>query len=154
MTDRYHSLDDMPPSLPVFPLTGVLLLPRGALPLNVFEPRYLALVDAALSGNRLIGLIQPTENEEETLKPEARPASAAPGASSPSAKPRTTAISSRSRACAASACDAELAIRRRLSPVESDFAPFAGDLVERRRFRFPARKAARGAQGLSVTAAT
>ena len=61
---RYHNIDDLPPTLPVFPLSGVLLLPRGQLPLNVFEPRYLAMVDAALSGNRLIGMIQPAEREE------------------------------------------------------------------------------------------
>jgi len=53
--------DDLPPSLPVFPLTGVLLLPRGVLPLNIFEPRYLAMVDAALAGDRLIGMVQPTD---------------------------------------------------------------------------------------------
>ena len=65
---RYHNIDDLPATLPVFPLSGVLLLPRGQLPLNVFEPRYLAMVDSALSGNRLIGMIQPAEREE-TLKP-------------------------------------------------------------------------------------
>ena len=53
--------DELPPSLPIFPLTGVLLLPRGVLPLNIFEPRYLAMVDAALAGNRLIGMVQPTD---------------------------------------------------------------------------------------------
>jgi uncharacterized protein len=46
-----------------------MLLPRGHLPLNVFEPRYLEMVDYALSGDRLIGMIQPVENEETTLKP-------------------------------------------------------------------------------------
>ena len=55
-------------TLPVFPLTGVLLLPRAALPLNVFEPRYLELVDDALTGNRLIGMIQPIESEETVLQ--------------------------------------------------------------------------------------
>ena len=53
--------DELPPSLPIFPLTGALLLPRGVLPLNIFEPRYLAMVDDALSGNRLIGMVQPTD---------------------------------------------------------------------------------------------
>jgi uncharacterized protein len=53
----------------VFPLEGALLLPRGQLPLNVFEPRYLAMVDAVMSGNRLIGMIQPSEAEEKALKP-------------------------------------------------------------------------------------
>ncbi len=50
----------LPAEIPVFPLESVLLLPRGDLPLNVFEPRYLAMVDAALRESRLIGIIQPT----------------------------------------------------------------------------------------------
>ena len=70
MAGRYHSIDALPPLIGIFPLSGVLLLPRGHLPLNVFEPRYLALVEAALSGSRLIGMIQPTESEEKTLKPQ------------------------------------------------------------------------------------
>jgi uncharacterized protein len=65
----YNTLDDLPSIIDVFPLSGVLLLPRGQLPLNVFEPRYLALVDSVLSGTRLIGIIQPTQNEEKVLKP-------------------------------------------------------------------------------------
>ncbi len=69
MGGNYHALDDLPSALDIFPLTGVLLLPRGQLPLNVFEPRYLALVDAALAGTRLIGLIQPTQHEDKVLKP-------------------------------------------------------------------------------------
>ena len=57
-------LADMPATLPIFPLGGVLLLPRGRLPLNVFEPRYLAMVEDALaSPDRMIGIIQPTEKE-------------------------------------------------------------------------------------------
>lgn len=50
---------DLPDSLPVFPLPGVLLLPGGQLPLNIFEPRYLAMIDDALAGQRLIGMVQP-----------------------------------------------------------------------------------------------
>jgi Lon protease-like protein len=65
----FHSYTDLPPLLPLFPLTGVVLMPRGALPLNVFEPRYLRMVDDALKGDRLIGLIQPTENPDTVLKP-------------------------------------------------------------------------------------
>jgi Lon protease-like protein len=49
----------LPGALPVFPLGGVLLLPRGRLPLNVFEPRYLAMVDDVMGRHRLIGIIQP-----------------------------------------------------------------------------------------------
>jgi hypothetical protein len=56
---------DYPDTLPVFPLTGVLLLPGGNLPLNIFEPRYLAMVDDALRTNRLIGMIQPDASKAE-----------------------------------------------------------------------------------------
>ncbi len=52
---------DLPDEIPIFPLGGALLLPRGILPLNIFEPRYLAMVDHALSTHRLIGMIQPRE---------------------------------------------------------------------------------------------
>jgi uncharacterized protein len=56
----YHGPGDLPDTIPVFPLSGALLLPRGQLPLNIFEPRYLAMIDDALgSGLRLIGMIQP-----------------------------------------------------------------------------------------------
>ena len=47
--------------LPIFPLIGVLLLPRGRLPLNIFEPRYLAMTRDALGGERLIGMVQPSD---------------------------------------------------------------------------------------------
>ena len=69
MPRHYHSYSDLPGSLPLFPLTGAVLLPRGVLPLNIFEPRYLEMVDYALSGDRLIGMIQPTEHEDSVLKP-------------------------------------------------------------------------------------
>ena len=69
MMRRYHAYSDLPHSLPLFPLTGAMLLPRGHLPLNIFEPRYLEMVDYALQGDRLIGMIQPVENEETTLRP-------------------------------------------------------------------------------------
>jgi uncharacterized protein len=69
MTRRYHAYSDLPHSLPLFPLTGAMLLPRGHLPLNIFEPRYLEMVDYALQGDRLIGMIQPVESEETTLRP-------------------------------------------------------------------------------------
>jgi Lon protease-like protein len=66
---HYHAIEELPRTLPIFPLTGVLLLPRGQLPLNVFEPRYLAMVDTALAGPRLIGMIQPTQQESTSPKP-------------------------------------------------------------------------------------
>jgi len=51
----------LPSQLPVFPLSGVLLLPRCRLPLNIFEPRYLRMTEDALAGGRLIGMVQPLD---------------------------------------------------------------------------------------------
>lgn len=55
----------LPRSLPIFPLPGVLLLPGGRLPLNIFEPRYLAMVRDALAGDRMIGMVQPCAPAED-----------------------------------------------------------------------------------------
>jgi hypothetical protein len=59
MNRQYASIDELPSVLRLFPLTGGLLLPRGELPLNIFEPRYLAMIDSAIASDRLIGMIQP-----------------------------------------------------------------------------------------------
>jgi len=74
MSDRPDPAGPMalPDILPIFPLTGVLLLPRGRLPLNIFEPRYLTMTKDALGGERLIGMVQPSE-----------PGAAPPGMSPP-----------------------------------------------------------------------
>lgn len=63
---RPASPADLPAHIPVFPLTGALLLPFSHRPLNVFEPRYVEMIDHALAGNRLIGLIQPEDTSEES----------------------------------------------------------------------------------------
>jgi Lon protease-like protein len=63
------SFADLPALLPIFPLTGVLLLPRGRLPLNIFEPRYLAMTQHALGHGRLIGMIQPQEGRGDSGDP-------------------------------------------------------------------------------------
>jgi len=60
---RYLKPNDLPDQVAIFPLNGALLLPGGQLPLNIFEPRYLAMFDAAIAGNRLIGMIQPALGE-------------------------------------------------------------------------------------------
>ncbi|NDW06842.1 LON peptidase substrate-binding domain-containing protein [Jiella pacifica] len=56
----YTDETDLPATIPVFPLTGALLLPGGQLPLNVFEPRYVMMIDDALAGARIIGMVQPS----------------------------------------------------------------------------------------------
>lgn len=53
--------EQLPDTLPIFPLSGVMLLPGGKLPLNVFEPRYLAMIFDSLAGHRLIGMVQPMQ---------------------------------------------------------------------------------------------
>jgi uncharacterized protein len=70
--DRYRRPADLTPRIPIFPLRGAILLPRATLPLNVFEPRYLEMVDDVMSGDRLIGIIQPaagasSDDEESPL---------------------------------------------------------------------------------------
>src|SRR5947199_3296968 len=60
MNAVYQNPDDLAEVIPVFPLPGALLLPRGQMPLNIFEPRYMAMIDDSLrAGHRLIGMIQP-----------------------------------------------------------------------------------------------
>lgn len=54
----YMKAADLPQVIPVFPLDGALLLPGGRLPLNIFEPRYLNMIDDAMSGDRIIGMVQ------------------------------------------------------------------------------------------------
>jgi uncharacterized protein len=59
-----------PATIPIFPLAGVLLLPGGHLPLNIFEPRYLQMVRDAMTGDRLIGMVQPTDPKTREFEPE------------------------------------------------------------------------------------
>jgi Lon protease-like protein len=66
MPHRPKSPRDIPANVPVFPLSGALLLPFSHRPLNVFEPRYVEMVDAALRTDRLIGLIQPEDTSIES----------------------------------------------------------------------------------------
>ena len=67
MNAHYRGPIDLPETIPVFPLPGALLLPRGQMPLNIFEPRYLAMIDDALrDGHRMIGMIQPDPTQGGT----------------------------------------------------------------------------------------
>lgn len=60
---------DLPDVIPVFPLAGALLLPHGNLPLNIFEPRYLAMVEDAMKGAKMIGMVQPRPGEQDKPAP-------------------------------------------------------------------------------------
>jgi uncharacterized protein len=72
VTDRYRKPDDLPPLIPVFPLQGCILLPRSGLPLNIFEPRYLAMFNDALADHRVIGIVQPGVPAEEGESPQGK----------------------------------------------------------------------------------
>ena len=72
MTDHYRNAKELPDMLPVFPLRGAILLPRATLTLNVFEPRYLALVDHALANDRLMGVVQPGPDTGAEESPEGK----------------------------------------------------------------------------------
>jgi len=65
MPGSYRRADDLPLVIPVFPLDGALLLPGGQLPLNIFEPRYLNMFDDAMSGERIIGMVQTRHGGDE-----------------------------------------------------------------------------------------
>lgn len=69
-TFGYRKPSDLPQAIPLFPLTGAILMPRGVLALNVFEPRYLNMIDDALGAERLIGMIQPAIGEENEATPQ------------------------------------------------------------------------------------
>lgn len=65
----YTELSELPEVIPLFPLTGAVLLPRGELPLNIFEPRYVAMIDAVIAGDRLVGVIQPLSGGDGAAAP-------------------------------------------------------------------------------------
>ena len=92
MNAQYRRPVDLPEVIPVFPLPGALLLPRGQMPLNIFEPRYLAMIDDALrDGHRLIGMIQP--DAAHAGPPTSRRCSrSAASAASPSSPKAATAV--------------------------------------------------------------
>ncbi len=69
INNSYLGPEQLPGVIPVFPLSGALLLPRGQLPLNIFEPRYLAMINDVLKTDRIIGLIQPAAEAAESPVP-------------------------------------------------------------------------------------
>jgi len=136
VSGRYHSVDDLPGTLPVFPLAGVLLLPRGQLPLNVFEPRYLAMIDATLAGKRLIGMIQPTEPEEKTLKPALAQVGCAGRLTAYREADDGRYLVTLTGVCRFRVIE-ELAVDTPFRQVRAEFAPFASDLAASEDSDFP-----------------
>ena len=125
-------LDDLPACLPVFPLPGVLLLPRGRLPLNIFEPRYLAMTDDALGApGRLIGMIQPADANAD-LGPRGPPARLYPIGCAGRIASFSETEDGRYLISLAGVCRftiaAELAGAKGYRRVRPDFAPWQADL--------------------------
>jgi hypothetical protein len=65
MSERYRGPADVPQRIPVFPLCRAILLPRATLPLHIFEPRYLQMIEDVMSTSRVLGMVQPASGEEE-----------------------------------------------------------------------------------------
>jgi Lon protease-like protein len=129
MTGSYSATSDLPRGLPIFPLPGALLLPRGRLPLNIFEKRYLAMFDDALGGDRLIGMIQPSD---------AHATGASPALFSVGCAGRITSFSESGDGRYLVALDGvarfkiteELPLYRGYRRVTPDWSPFGADLAE------------------------
>jgi len=136
VTGRYHNAGDLPETLTVFPLSGVLLLPRGNLPLNVFEPRYLAMVDASLAGSRLIGMIQPSEPEDKVLKPSLSAVGCAGRITSFRETEDNRYLITLTGICRFRVAE-ELSIDTPYRQVRADYNPFVGDLVTEEDADFP-----------------
>ena len=138
MNADYRGPIDLPGTIPVFPLPGALLLPRGQMPLNIFEPRYLAMIDDCLrDGHRLIGMIQPD------------PAHGSQALGGPAAKPplyktgcvgRITQLAESGdgrylielTGVARFRVEEELAVKTAYRQCRVTFAPFADDFVARK----------------------
>jgi Lon protease-like protein len=130
---QYRSPEDLPEVLPVFPLRGAILLPRASLTLTVFEPRYVALLDFALKGDRLIAMVQPAPHagNEESPKGKSFPLRSVGCAG------RLTAFSETEdgryfislAGVARFRLGAEVASEQVFRLAEVDFAPYAADFV-------------------------
>ena len=62
--------EDLPKTIPVFPLSNFIIFPRTTVPLNIFEPRYVDMINDSMKSNKLIGMIQPKNSKESEVKPE------------------------------------------------------------------------------------
>lgn len=122
-----HSFEDLPATLPVFPLTGVLLLPRGRLPLNIFEPRYLNMIRDAMGTDRLIGMIQPKIANDMAEKPEIYPTGCAGRISQFAEAEDGRVLITLIGACRFKV-DQEIASMRGYRRVVADWSPFEADL--------------------------
>ena len=118
----------------MFPLPGALLLPRGQMPLNIFEPRYLAMVDDSLrDGHRLIGMIQPDAGASRSRgQAQSCSRSAASAASPRSPRPATAAICMQLTGVARFRVEEELKVATAYRQCRVSYLPFADDFIARK----------------------
>jgi uncharacterized protein len=124
----YASPRDLPAVIPVFPLNGALLLPRADLPLNIFEPRYLAMIEDALKAERIIGMIQTAEEEEKSSPPALMKIGCAGRLTSFAETPDQRVLITLTGVCRFTVVG-ELAATTPYRQVEADFDAFEIDLV-------------------------
>ena len=124
--ETYRKLSDLPESIPVFPLSGVLLFPRWSLPLNIFEPRYLNMIDDAMSGHRIIGMIQ--SNSDDRVHPSLAKTGCAGRITSYSETDDGRYLISLTGICRFHIHE-ELALETPYRQVRADWQPFARDLA-------------------------
>jgi uncharacterized protein len=121
----YVRAADLPQVIPIFPLPGAILLPRGQLPLNVFEPRYLNMIDDAMAGDRIIGMVQPQGGPQRL-----------PGLSPVGCAGRITSFAETSdgrylitlTGCARFRLSSEIPTQTPYRQIRADFTPFEADL--------------------------
>lgn len=141
MAGGYRRITDLPQVIPVFPLDGALLLPRGDLPLQIFEPRYLNMVDDVMAGDRIIGMVQ-TRPGSERARPSLAPIGCAGRVTSYAETSDGRYLITLTGVCRFMVGD-ELSASTPYRQVRADYGPFEqdlstpedeGDAADRRRF--------------------
>jgi len=127
MPGVFRKVTDLPLVIPVFPLDGVLLLPGGQLPLNIFEPRYLNMLDDAMSGERIIGMIQTRGQQVGGHDPALAPIGCAGRVTSFAETTDGRYLITLTGVCRFRAGD-ELPVRTPYRQVRADFSSFKADL--------------------------
>jgi len=131
MPAAYRKIGDLPLVIPVFPLDGALLLPGGQLPLNIFEPRYLNMLDDAMSGERIIGMIQTraANGQADPNRPPLAPVGCAGRVTSFAETSDGRYLITLTGVCRFRAGE-ELPVRTPYRQVRADFSPYEPDLRE------------------------
>lgn len=129
MIEDYQTYKDLPEAIPVFPLDGALLLPRAQLPLNIFEPRYLQMVKTAMSGDRIIGMIQTDGSDPEQDPPMLCEIGCAGRITSYAETPDQRILITLTGICRFKIRQ-ELASSQLFRSVAADFSPYEGDLID------------------------